>query len=678
MSKKKEIALGLRAKTEQVGCAFTCLLAVCLSAFTMIAPANALPDGVEAEAYATGLRFPVAMTPTPDGDVLVTEKGIDVDGGPSIPGAVRLIDDGTLVEEPIATFEVKTINESGMLGIDLMPDFAQSGEFLVVYTPEDDQQHIYMSKLRLKDDNTAEIVEKQFLTLPSRKAATRHYGGNLMTTDNYIYVSLSDVTQDKHPQDLSTLNGSILRYNLDGTVPEDNPFGADNPIFAYGLRNCFDLDDDADGRIYCGENGHSRHDHINYVRAGHNFGWPMMLGHCDHHPVLERCEGHGFTEPAHEFSYRVGPTGMLMYEGSMFPDWQGDAFLGGWHTGEVHHLTPGNESGTQLDEMGRAFFVLPEGPFGLRNDAEKQHLDQYGVTDVAEASDGAILVLESGVDRGTLYRIAPSDQIINPDNVVELGDRRLKNVTIDRACSVGPGSQTGGSSGFWACLLVAFAALVGRRLHGVRSPTESGWPKMALAAMAIVAVIGVGQTAQAQGLEMEYGGMIGVDASTPSGDNIYNGHFGVGTSALGAVRVGFIPYLGVQADLGYSLKGSGLKRTTERLNLTYITLPVTVYGQFPLGDVDLRVHAGGSNNLLLRAAMSDGPPFTDKLQRYEFGAIGGVGVDISTNWPFDLTVDARYERGLTRLLDPAQKPDYLGAIDRAWTNTIYLYAGALF
>ena len=123
-----------------------------------------LPEGVFAERFAAGLGFPVSMAITPDNTVvLVTEKS----------GAVRIIVDGVLLPDPVVSVTPRLTNEAGLHGIELMPDFEQTGYFLITYTPAADLDHIFMSRVRLNADGSGVLVDDPWYTLPSRPGTDR-------------------------------------------------------------------------------------------------------------------------------------------------------------------------------------------------------------------------------------------------------------------------------------------------------------------------------------------------------------------------------------------------------------------------------------------------------------------------------------------------------------------------
>lgn len=354
-----------------------------LAAAVFLAPSAlcALPDGLAVEDYVDGLQFPVSIAATGTGEVLVAEKF----------GTVRLVRDGQLLDQPLAAVDVTTENEAGLIGITTTPDFADSGQFLILYTPDDPLDKIFVSLLEIEDDR-ARMLDEQFLELPSRPSTDRHYSGNLrFGPDGALYISLGDLRDDTFSQDESSWPGSILRFNADGTIPDDNPFGSDNPVYAYGLRNSFDFGFDADGRLYASENGAEVNDEVNLIEAGNNYGWPLLEGYCDNFPIHEPCEdADAFVDPAYEFRTVTGPTGVVVYTGELIEQLRGDVLVAGWHSEWVHRLVPG-EDPTTLEQVEPLYVADGD----------------LGITDVKMADDGAVLLVLAGSSGGQIKRIVP-------------------------------------------------------------------------------------------------------------------------------------------------------------------------------------------------------------------------------------------------------------------------------
>src|SRR5690554_6426767 len=160
--------------------------------FAMPSIASALPDGLSAEVYVEGLTFPVKMRPAPDGRILVTEKF----------GTLRLVSDDRLAEAPIFSVDVKSHNEGSFLDVITTPDFDETGHILVSYTPLDDPDQIYVSRLELAG-TSATMVDEGLLRLPSRRQTDRHYAGTLAYSPDseYLFISLGDLPAPSRSQD---------------------------------------------------------------------------------------------------------------------------------------------------------------------------------------------------------------------------------------------------------------------------------------------------------------------------------------------------------------------------------------------------------------------------------------------------------------------------------------------
>lgn len=271
---------------------------VCLLAALSFSPAplHAAKAAVPFREVVTGLSFPVAMAVAPGGTLLITEK----------TGNVRAVRQGVLDPAPIARFEPHTNNEAGVLGITLVPDFATTSEFLVLYTPLADLNHIRVARLRLAPNGPAEVLADPWLELPSRPT-DRHYSGNMrFGPDGKLYITLGELRRAEWAQD-PNLPGSILRYNADGSVPTDNPFSTTSAVYAMGVRNSYDLTIARDGRIYASENGGDINDEVNHIEAGKNYGWPLVQGYCDHLPTHEPCQpDDAYVDPIVEFRQVIG------------------------------------------------------------------------------------------------------------------------------------------------------------------------------------------------------------------------------------------------------------------------------------------------------------------------------------------------------------------------------------
>jgi MYXO-CTERM domain-containing protein len=396
-------------------------------------PANALPRGFEAEVYVEGLRFPVRMAIVDDATILVTEKF----------GTIRLVKNGVVRSTPLLTVEPKTQNEAGLLDIVLSPDFDETGFVYFTYTPAEDPDHIYLSRFVL-DGEQARMDADPFMTFPSRRQTDRHYAATMkFAPDGHFFIAIGDLRSQELSQDTTHLAGSVLRYTADFEIPAENPLGPTSPIYAWGLRNPFGIDISPEGDIYAVGNGDDVADELNLIEAGKNYGWPLVEGYCDNFPKYEPCEADlDLTDPIYEFRTVIGPTDVLHYSGALMPGLEGHLFVTGWHSRRIHHLA-WNEDRTRMEELG-VFFEAPT------SDA--------GFVAITEAPDGAIFVMESGLNAGTIYRIVPPEAIKEPSKVVKPGD----GDESERGCSAAT-SPVPPRGALTLIVLLGVAAVRGRR-----------------------------------------------------------------------------------------------------------------------------------------------------------------------------------------------------------------------
>ena len=191
-------------------------------------------------------------------------------------------------------------SEAGLLGFILDPDFEENNEAFAYYTYITAKRTFNkIVKLRL-ENNVWEEVEILLQQLPG---GNYHDGGRLaIGPDNKLYVTVGDAHNPNEVQELDSLNGKILRLNLDGSIPEDNPY-ENSYIFSYGHRNPQGLVWTTDGTMYASEHGNNANDEINIIEAGKNYGWPLIEGTEE----LEGMEGPLFTSGSDE---TWAPSGM--------------------------------------------------------------------------------------------------------------------------------------------------------------------------------------------------------------------------------------------------------------------------------------------------------------------------------------------------------------------------------
>ncbi|WP_206197414.1 PQQ-dependent sugar dehydrogenase [Peribacillus frigoritolerans] len=198
------------------------------------------------------------------------------------PGKLAAIKGGTVTRQSLALSKpIRVIGEGGLLGFVLGPNFVTNQTAYLYHTYEV-QGKIYNRVISVKLSGTAWIEQKELLAgIPG---GSTHNGGRIaIGPDERLYVTTGEAGVRALAQDLNSLGGKILRMNLDGTIPADNPF-PESYIYSYGHRNPQGLAWDHNGQLYSsehgpsGENGWRGHDEINKILPGKNYGWPLIFG----------------------------------------------------------------------------------------------------------------------------------------------------------------------------------------------------------------------------------------------------------------------------------------------------------------------------------------------------------------------------------------------------------------
>ncbi len=171
--------------------------------------------------------------------------------------------------------ELATAAEAGLLGFVLAPDFSVSKLAYAYYTYVDGNKQFNRIVTLRQEEN---VWNEEHLLIDEIVSGTFHHGGRLkIGPDGKLYATVGDALQPSVAQDLSVLEGKILRINLDGTIPSDNPF-PNSFVYSYGHRNPQGLTWSLDGTLFASEHGNSANDEINKIDAGQNYGWPIIEG----------------------------------------------------------------------------------------------------------------------------------------------------------------------------------------------------------------------------------------------------------------------------------------------------------------------------------------------------------------------------------------------------------------
>ncbi|MGO2112226.1 MAG: PQQ-dependent sugar dehydrogenase, partial [Pseudoclavibacter sp.] len=242
----------------------------------------------QAEELATGLDAPWSMARFASGAALVSER----DSG----RILEVLADGTTREVAVVP-GVAAGGEGGLLGLAIAegapligPDDAPDAWLYAMFTSADDNRIVRFDVTSTASGAVALGEGEPASILTGLPRASNHNGGRLaIGPDGLLYATAGDAGQPDLAQDQSSLGGKILRLELDGAVPTDNPF--DNEVYSMGHRNPQGLAWDRDGRLWASEFGQDTWDELNLIEPGANYGWPAVEGVGDdpafRNPVLQ-------------------------------------------------------------------------------------------------------------------------------------------------------------------------------------------------------------------------------------------------------------------------------------------------------------------------------------------------------------------------------------------------------
>lgn len=353
--------------------ALVCLLVVGFSN-------TAQAQGYRLETVAGDLSWPWSIAFLPDGSFLVAE----------LDGQLRRVNSGGEAGPDIEGVPgVYFAGQGGLFDIVLHPRFPENQVVFLSYaegTPKDNGTAIARATLR---NNSLENVEVIFRVAP-RKDTPVHYGGRMaFLQDGTLLLTTGDgFNYREKAQDKSSQLGKIIRINEDGSPAEGNPFPESPYVWSYGHRNAQGLAVSRSGSVYMHEHGPRGGDELNLVEPGMNYGWPAITFGLDYSGahVSPFTEWEGMAQPLYHWVPSIGPSGFTIYEGELFPQWQGAMFVGALIDNEVRRLHL---------ECGK---VVAEFPM-FREIGQR-------IRDVRTGPDGALYIVTDG-SAGKIIRVIP-------------------------------------------------------------------------------------------------------------------------------------------------------------------------------------------------------------------------------------------------------------------------------
>ncbi|TMM56726.1 c-type cytochrome [Maribacter algarum] len=228
-------------------------------------------------------------------------------------------------------------NTPGLLGLVLGPDFKNEPYVYMHYTYIDssitDQfdrrgsPNFVRSKVeRYTYFQKEDTLKEPELILPKIPGFRAHNGSRLaISEDDKLLFTIGDVGNSENAQTIQSLPGKVLRMNLDGSVPKDNPI-AGSYFYSMGHRNSQGLVA-ANGKIYSSEHGPNNDDEINIIEPGGNYGWPFVEGYCDKENEMAFCDSVKVTEPIYDWTPTIAPAGLDFYANAAIPEWKNNLML---------------------------------------------------------------------------------------------------------------------------------------------------------------------------------------------------------------------------------------------------------------------------------------------------------------------------------------------------------------
>ncbi len=329
---------------------------------------------------------PWAMTFLPDGTLLVTEKkGV----------LLHVTKDGSKTEVQ-GLWRVAYGGQGGLGDVVLHPDFNSNLWVYISYAERSNRSGtigavVVRAKLDMKNSPPRlSSVEKLWVQEP-KVTGRGHYSHRIaFGPGGKMFITSGDRQKLKPAQNFSGHLGKVLRLNDDGTVPNDNPWQDRGEIakqfWTIGHRNMLGIDFDSDGRMWVHEMGPRHGDELNVIISGKNYGWPIV-SNGDHYsgiPIPDHDTRPEFEAPRAYWVPSIAPSGLVIYDGDIFPEWKGNAMIGGLISKALIHVDLEGDTAKEAERF----------KWGER------------IREVEQGPEGALYVLEDG-SGGRLLKLTP-------------------------------------------------------------------------------------------------------------------------------------------------------------------------------------------------------------------------------------------------------------------------------
>lgn len=294
-------------------------------------------------------------------------------------GSVYRLDINKRGKEKIENMpRVMVDGQGGMLDVAVPPNYKKSGWIYFTYVKEvDDEGATVLARSKI---NNNKFIQWQDLLVSNSTTETNFHFGSRIAFDGegHVFFSIGDRGVRPNSQDLSNHAGSIIRLNLDGSIPKDNPFvnvkGALPEIWSYGHRNPQGMAYDfKQKQLWSIEHGPRGGDEINLIVRGGNYGWPVVSYGKEYWGPVSVGEGthrEGMQDPVNVYIPSIAPGSLLVYSSDVFSKWQGNLFSGALKLQHINRVVI-NKIGKAIKEerllesMNERIRALTQSPDGL-------------------------------------------------------------------------------------------------------------------------------------------------------------------------------------------------------------------------------------------------------------------------------------------------------------------------
>jgi glucose/arabinose dehydrogenase len=345
------------------------ILIIFLSLNTVSAQIQLEQTTVDTSTIITGLDIPWEILWGPDDQLWITERF----------GRVSRINPETGQQDIILDISntVHQNSESGLLGMVMHPDFSTHPYVYLAFTYKPGAS--ILERIVRYEYSGGQLVN-EFILLDNIAGNTNHDGCRLIITPDYkLFITTGDAQNQQSAQNLESLSGKVLRLNLDGSVPDDNPWPG-NPVYSFGHRNPQGLFLAPNGILYSSEHGPTTDDELNIIEAGRNYGWPAVHGFCNLPAEITFCLDNNVREPLVAWTPTIATSDIIYYDHPSIPEWQGHILMTTLKNKRLYVL--------ELDETGASVTGQTEYFYNL-----------WGrLRDICMAPDGSLYLATNGPD----------------------------------------------------------------------------------------------------------------------------------------------------------------------------------------------------------------------------------------------------------------------------------------